>query len=232
MTRGTLRLSGGKLNSFSWVANGGGLSMFWMKLEFEGVLDSMIHVTGGVVAFMEVSMHDQLDTNWVSALINASATSDYISVQILFSTITNCTYKYDYTEPAACRASSVVCFRDDSNSLYTIVFKMSYSSFRNNTFDLNGDNRGGVCEFYSNNLDSGMLNFLLVFLFCGINSPSFLFYSLLFSLFFFSMFSFSIILLFSYFLFVFTLSVFSVEKCVFSNITQHTWVGGFLFFFF
>jgi hypothetical protein len=148
MEKGTLELGGGTSYSFSWVADGGALRLSEVEIKFVSPLNRTIHVIGGTITLEHVQMHDQLDTNWVAALVNGSATSAPIIVHIVSCTIANCKYKHGSSIVSSYQASPVVCL---NKAAYSITLNISSTSFLNNTFHLNAINDGGACMFYSGN---------------------------------------------------------------------------------
>jgi hypothetical protein len=152
---------------FIIVNNTGILKISHFSIEFTNKLNSIIYMEGGTVTLEYLYMTNQHPTYWVFPLVSVSALSSNVIVHFLSCTIINCSYMYNSTSATYYRSSPVVCFRNDSNSSYSISLNMSSSSFHYNSFFLNNYyNNGGTCCFYSNNIGSGLIFFLVFCFYC------------------------------------------------------------------
>jgi hypothetical protein len=150
-----------------------------VDLRFASAMNSVVHVRGGTAHFERVKMDRQYRGQWVNPLIEVNSAISSVTINFLYSNITNCYYAHTNTSNYLFK-SAVVFFTNTSTNR-AITLNLHSSSFRNDSLYLYSSSyaRGAFCQFHCS-YGSGVI--------------SFLFYNI-FSLFFF----FGVLLLFDYF---------------------------------
>jgi hypothetical protein len=152
-----------KLDYYFMIVNGTGgasLRLLGVMIEFVSAMNSTVFILGGKVTLKDVTINNQLNTNWVSPLVFSESSISSVIIDLHSCTITNSGYK---NANSSLPRSAVVYFTNRTTATQSIVLNMSFCLCLNNTFNLSITNLGGgVSVFRSYNESSCMcISFLI-----------------------------------------------------------------------
>jgi hypothetical protein len=135
-----------------------------VDLRFAGAMNSVVHVTGGTAHFERVKMDRQYGDKWVNPLIEVNSTVSIVTVNFLYSNITNCYYRYANTSSSLFK--SAVLFFTDAIFSMAITLNLHSFSFRNDSLvsDSYSSARGAFCQFQGSS-GSSIVSFFFFFFF-------------------------------------------------------------------
>jgi hypothetical protein len=133
---------------------GAQFTLYNIDLRYVSKMNSVVYITGGTVYFERVKMDKQPSYYWVNPLIDVDADVSSVAVHFCFSNITNSHYQL-FDVIGLLKTAIIFC----SNTSNMLTLNMSSSYFRNNSFYIDSNARGGICHFNGSD-DSGVDDYL------------------------------------------------------------------------